>query len=75
MFDQLNLMSMNKELLNDNHLKSIGNFVKIVTVGQSPFIQTNTPHRFRLSEIWMLSQSESTKSSGQVLFYILVFKY
>ena len=45
MFDQLNLTSMNKELLNEDHMKSVGSLVKIITVGQSPFVQTLTPHR------------------------------
>ena len=49
MFDQLNLTSMNKELLNEDHMKSVGNLVKIITVGQGPFIQTITPHRLNNS--------------------------
>jgi hypothetical protein len=30
MFDQLNLMTMNKELLNEDHLRSFGNLVPML---------------------------------------------
>jgi hypothetical protein len=38
-------MSLNKDLLNEDHMRSLGTLIKYVTVGQSPFIQTNTPHK------------------------------
>jgi hypothetical protein len=46
LFDQLSLMSMNKDLLNEEHMRSVGTVIKYITVGHSPFVQTNTPHRF-----------------------------
>ena len=35
---------MNKQLLNEEHLRSLGYVVSYMTVGSGPFLQLNSPH-------------------------------
>ena len=39
-FDQLHKVSMNKQLLDEEHLKSLGYVVTYISVGQDPFVST-----------------------------------
>jgi hypothetical protein len=43
-FDQLHRVAMNRQLLNEDHLKSLGYVVSYMSVGQGPMIQHNSPH-------------------------------
>ena len=43
-YNQLYKVSMNKQLLNEDHLKSLGYTVSYLSAGSGPFLQQNSPH-------------------------------
>ena len=45
-FDQLNMMSMSKEFLSQDHLKSLSSVTSYVVVGSNPVFQMVSPHNF-----------------------------
>ena len=45
-FDQLNMMSMSKEFLSQDHLKSLSSVTNYVVVGSNPVFQVVSPHNF-----------------------------
>ena len=63
--DQYHHISMNKELLNEEHLRTLKNVTTYVTVGSSPFIQHNCPHQLGPQNINELAANVvSTVKSG-----------
>lgn len=64
-FDQLQRVAMNRRLLNEDHLRSLGNLVTYTSVGHSPFIQDNSPHLLMPHNINELAHNVvSTVKSG-----------
>ena len=63
--DQFHQISMNKELLNEEHLRTLRHVTTYVTVGSSPFIQHNCPHQLGPQNINELAANVvSTVKSG-----------
>ena len=56
---------MNKQLLNEDHLRSLGYVVSYLTVGIEPFLQLNSPHPLLPTNINELAMNvASTVKSG-----------
>ena len=63
--DQYHHISMNKELLNEEHLRTLKHVTTYVTVGSAPFIQHNCPHQLGPQNINELAANVvSTVKSG-----------
>ena len=64
-FNQLHQVSMNKQLLNEDHLKSLGYVVSYLSAGSGPVLQLNSPHPLLPTNINELAQNVvSTVKSG-----------
>ena len=64
-YDQLHKVSMNKQLLDEEHLRSLGYVVSYISVGHDPFIQFNSPHPLLPTNINELAHNVvSTVKSG-----------
>ncbi len=64
-FNQLHKVSMNKQLLNEDHLRSLGYVVSYLSVGAEPFLQQNSPHPLLPTNVTELAQNVvSTVKSG-----------
>ena len=64
-YDQLHKVSMNQQLLDEEHLRSLGYVVSYVSVGHDPFIQFNSPHPLLPTNINELAHNVvSTVKSG-----------
>ena len=64
-FDQYHRISMNRDLLNEEHLRTLSYVITYVTVGSGPFIQHNSPHQLSPQNINELAANVvSTVKSG-----------
>ena len=65
LLDQYHQISMNKELVNEEHLRTLRHVTTYVTVGSAPFIQHNCPHQLGPQNINELAANVvSTVKSG-----------
>ena len=66
-FNQLHKVSMNKQLLNEEHLRSLGYVVSYLTVGSGPVLQLNSPHPLLPTNINELAQNVVTTVKSGLL--------
>ena len=66
-FNQLHKVSMNKQLLNEEHLRSLGYVVSYLSAGSSPFLQVNSPHSLLPTAINELAQNMVTTVKSGIL--------